>query len=47
MICKCNEWKPNMEIINLMGVIAINQGFKEIPKEFKNCPYCGKKLVKR
>lgn len=46
--CDCDEFSPNMAII-LSGVnlLSTTHIYTKDLKEFKYCPYCGKKLIKR
>lgn len=45
--CDCNEFSPNMVII-LAGVdlLSVTHIYTKKLKNFKYCPYCGKKLKK-
>ena len=51
MICKCEDWQPNVDIIN--GYISfgtIHYGFNPKGydgKPFKYCPWCGKQLEEK
>lgn len=47
MICKCADWKPNMELVNepLLFCAARNPGqWNYEGKVFKYCPWCGSEL---
>lgn len=49
MICKCKDWKPNIDIVNGFIVMQANMAWGNkkgyTGKPFRFCPWCGKKLV--
>ena len=49
VICKCKDWKPNIDIVNGFIVMQANMAWGNkkgyTGKAFRFCPWCGKKLV--